>query len=403
MIFNAMDYLLKMMSSWYSMAFFIKWQLFSDSIRRKHCQEEYMVPTMTSKERVMTTFANQKADRVPINYSANPGIDRRLKEHFELEPGDGEGLLRALGVDFRGVGAPYRGPRLHEDIPERGVRVDNWGIHRRHIQHESGGYWDYCDFPLQKATAEQIAEWPMPSPDDFDDSGVAAACKRYQEFAINGSGGFGDIINGNGMLRGMEQTLIDLITDDPAGLLLADRRMEIQLEVTHRILEAAKGMVDFIWLGEDLGTQIGQMISLETFRKHIRPRYQKFCDLAKSYDVFVMMHSCGSSSWAYEDFIQMGIHVVDTLQPEAKDMSPAYLKKTFGGRLAFHGCISTAGPVAFGSIQDVVDYCQKILAIMMPGGGYCFAPTHALQDNSPTENVVAMYETAHKDGRYQHR
>jgi len=99
----------------------------------------------------------------------------------------------------------------------------------------------------------------------------------------------------------------------------------------------------------------------------------------------------------------MGIHVVDTLQPEAKDMSPAYLKKTFGGRLAFHGCISTAGPVAFGSVQDVVDYCQKILAIMVPGGGYCFAPTHALQDNSPTENVVAMYETAHKDGRYQHR
>ena len=37
---------------------------------------------------------------------------------------------------------------------------------------------------------------------------------------------------------------------------------------------------------------------------------------------------------------------------------------------------------------------------MMPGSGYCFAPTHALQDNSPTENVVAMYETAWKHGTY---
>jgi hypothetical protein len=36
----------------------------------------------------------------------------------------------------------------------------------------------------------------------------------------------------------------------------------------------------------------------------------------------------------------------------------------------------------------------------MPGGGYCFAPTHALQDNSPTENVLAMYETAIRDGAY---
>jgi uroporphyrinogen decarboxylase len=170
--------------------------------------------------------------------------------------------------------------------------------------------------------------------------------------------------------------------------------------VTRRILEAAKGGVDFIWLGEDLGTQIAPMISMTTFRKHIRPRYQKFCDLAKAYRIRVMIHTCGSSSWAYEDFIEMGVHAVDTLQPEAANMSPAYLKKTFGGRLAFHGCISTAGPVSFGSVHDVIRNCRETLDIMMPGGGYCFAPTHELQDNSPTENVVAMYETAHKYGRY---
>ena len=101
-----------------------------------------------------------------------------------------------------------------------------------------------------------------------------------------------------------------------------------------------------------------------------------------------------------EDFIEIGIGVVDTLQPEAKDMAPEYLKKTFGGRLAFHGCISTAGPVASGTVADTIEYCRKTLDIMMPGGGYCFAPTHCLQDNSPTENVVAMYETAREYGRY---
>lgn len=96
----------------------------------------------------------------------------------------------------------------------------------------------------------------------------------------------------------------------------------------------------------------------------------------------------------------MGMAAVDTLQPEARDMSPAYLKRTFGGRLAFHGCISTAGPVADGTVQDVIANCRETLDIMMPGGGYCFAPTHSLQDNSPTENVVAMYETAHRFGHY---
>ena len=81
-------------------------------------------------------------------------------------------------------------------------------------------------------------------------------------------------------------------------------------------------------------------------------------------------------------------------------MAPAYLKRRFGRRLAFHGCISTAGPVASGTVAETVEYCRTTLEIMMPGGGYSFAPTHLLQDDSPTENVLAMYETAGKYGNY---
>lgn len=354
---------------------------------------------MTGKERVLATFANKVPDRVPTNYSANLGIDRRLKEHFGLAPDDNDGLLAALGVDLWGVDKVYRGPKLHEDIPQRGVKVDDWGIHRRWIEHETGGYWDYCDFPLKEADEEAIANWPMPDPEQYDYSQVLTQCKCHEEYAVTLTC-YGDLINGNGMVRGMEQTLIDLISDDPAGLRLADRRFAIQIEVGRRMFEAAEGGIDILWLGEDLGTQNRPMISMEIFKKHIRPRYQKLVDLGKAYGARVMIHTCGSSSWAYEDFIEMGIDVVDTLQPEAKDMSPAYLKAKFGGRLAFHGSISTAGPVAFGTEEDVRRYCRDILDTMMPGGGYCFAPTHSLQDNSPTENVLAMYQTAKEYGTY---
>lgn len=357
---------------------------------------------MTSRERVRAALARQEPDRVPVNYCGNTGIDRRLKEHFGLELSDDEGLRRALGVDFRGIDVRYIGPRLHPDIPERGVRVDMWGIHRRRVEHASGEYWDYCDFPLKDATEEQVARWPMPSPDDFDYGAVEDTCRKYEGYAIYAGGpGLADVINGNGFLRGMEQTFVDLATGNPAGLLLARRRTEIGLEITRRILEAARGRIDFLWIGEDLGTQIGPSIRLETYRRYIRPLHQRAVDLAKSFAIPVMIHTCGSSSWAYEDFIEMGVAAVDTLQPEAKDMAPAYLKKRFGGRLAFHGCISTAGPVAFGSVEDTIRYCREILDIMMPGGGYCFAPTHQLQDNSPTENVLAMYGTARAFGVYK--
>jgi uroporphyrinogen decarboxylase len=247
-----------------------------------------------------------------------------------------------------------------------------------------------------------VANWPLPDPDDYDYSGIHDRCRELKDYAIVvGNAGVGDIINSNGMLRGMEQTLVDLIAEEPAGLLLARRRTAINLEIIRRSLEAAKGGADIMWLGEDLGTQIGPIISRDLYSKVIRPLHQQFIDLAKSFDLLVMVHTCGSSSWVYEDFIEMGVDGVDTLQPEAKDMSPEYLKKTFGGRLAFHGCISTAGPVASGTPEETVEYCRKTLEIMMPGGGYCFAPTHALQDNSPTENVVAMYEAARKYGTYK--
>ena len=356
---------------------------------------------MTSKERVLTTFARQQPDRVPINYMCNAGIDLRLKKHFGLGDNDDEGLWRALGVDFRCIEAKYIGPKLHQDIPERGVVADEWGKRRRWVEHGSGGYWDYCEFPLANAGEEEIANWPMPSPDDFDYTPILEESNKYEQYAVFvGNPGIADIINQSGMLRGTEQVLVDLITDDPAGLLLTKRRTELRLEILHRTIEAAKGGIDFLWMGEDLGTQKGPLIGIDLYRKNIRPFHQQFVDLAKSFDLPVMVHSCGSSSWAFDDFIEIGVDVVDTLQPEAANMEPEYLKKTFGDRLAFHGCISTAGPVVTGSVEDVTSYCKDILETMMPGGGYSFAPTHRLQDNSPTENVLAMYETAKNIGMY---
>jgi uroporphyrinogen-III decarboxylase len=358
-----------------------------------------MKKTMTSKERVLAAFSRQEPDRVPLNYAANPGIDLRLKKHFGLAADDHEGLLQALEVDFRTVSAPYIGPRLHREIPGR--QVSEWGIRTRWVEHPSGGYWDFCDFPLRDAGLDTVLNWPMPSPDDFDTSVVAEQCRRHQDRGIVvGDAGVSDFMNSTTMIRSMEKVLMDLADDDPACLAYIDRRMAIQLEVLERTLEAAKGRVDVFWMGEDLGSQRGPLISLRLYRKHLRPRHQKYIDLAKSYSLPVAVHSCGSSSWAYEDFIEMGVSVVDTLQPEAKDMAPAYLKARFGDRLAFHGCISTAGVVATGTVAETVETVCRTLEVMMPGGGYALSPTHMLQDNSPTENVLAMYAAARQYGQY---
>ena len=354
---------------------------------------------MTARDRVLRTFAHEPTDRVTIGYEANPGIHMRVANALGIPGGEMNKVRQALGVDYRGVGAPYTGPSLFPEKPGRRVdRLD--GFYTKWVAHKTGGYWDCCDFPLQDADDDFIANYPVANPDDFDYDAAAQALPGMKDLAVHiGGAGTGDIINSTGRVMGMEDILVNLLTGHEATLRYIDRRMGLQLAVLERLLARCKGRIDFLWLGEDLGTQHAPMISLELYRRVLRPRHQKFIDLARAHGLPVQIHTCGSSSWAYEDFIAMGVTGVDTLQPEAANMSPRYLKETFGGRLTFRGCISTA-MLAFSTEEQVTQTVRETLGIMMPGGGYHFAPTHMIQDNTPVENVLAMYRAAHEYGVY---
>ncbi len=355
---------------------------------------------MTSKQRVRNTLVREKTDRVPVNYMSNPGIDAKLKEHFGLQAGDHEGLKQALRVDIRGLGAPYIGPALHEQLPERRVEP-SWGWRTRYVEHAAGGYWDYCDFPLKGADEQEVANWPMPSPDDYDYDSLPDRCRAYGDYGIHvGGAGLGCIMNTAGFFRSMDQIFVDLALEDPAGLLLIDRFLAIQLEKAERELSKIGPMVDFMWMGEDLGTQRSPMISMDMFKRLILPRHKPFIELAKSYNLPVMIHTCGSSSWTYDEYIKAGITVFDTLQPEATDMSPEYLVSHFGDRASFHGCISTTNELSFGTVAEVEEHVKHTLEVMMPYRGYFLSPAHQIQDNSPLENVLAMYRIAEKYGEY---
>lgn len=355
---------------------------------------------MTSKQRVKNTFNRERSDRVPFNYLSNPGIDRNLKDHFGLKADDTEGLRKALDIDIRGINAPYIGPTLHNQMLDR--RVDpQWGWRTRYVEHASGSYWDYCDFPLKDADEEQVASWPMPSPDDYDYDSLQDQCSARKPYGLHiGGAGLACVMNTAGFFRSMDQLFIDLAMEDPAGLLLIDRFLAVQLEKTERELSKIGHLIDFVWIGEDLGTQRGQMISMDMFKRLILPRHRPFVELAKVYNLPVMIHTCGSSSWTYDEYISAGVTAFDTLQPEATDMSPEFLTQHFGDRASFHGCISTTNELAFGSAADVEQHVKHTLDIMMPFRGYFLSPAHQIQDNSPVENVLAMYQTGKQFGVY---
>ena len=275
--------------------------------------------TMSSRERVKRTFQYEKTDRVTIGYEYNPDINERLKSALGCRTQ--EELMDALGVDYRGIGAPYTGPQLFE-VPD-GREVNQLeGCIMRKVWHQSGYYWDFCDFPLQDADDEAFYNFPVPNPDDFDYDAAREQARAYGgKYALFiGGPGTPDIINSNGRIMGMEDVLCHLLLEDEAAMVFIRRRADFKLKMLERMLDACKGEIDFMWLGEDLGMQIAPMISLELYRKSLKPIHKQFADLADAYHIPSIMHTCGSSSWAYEDFIEIGIKGVDTLQPEAVNM-----------------------------------------------------------------------------------
>lgn len=357
--------------------------------------------TLSARQRVRRTFAFETTDRVTIGYEANPIIHGRLCQTLGIAPDNRDELYQALGVDYVGVSAPYVGPQLFPNRPNRRVNALE-GCYMRYVPNDSGGYWDFCDFPLQGASDELFARYPIPDPDCFDYDAARQRARslsgRYALYA--GGAGTPDIINSNGRIMGMEDVLIHLATGDEAALDFMQRRAQSQFKVLERTLEACKGYIDFVWLGEDLGSQHAPLISLALYRQRMKGTHQMFVDLAWQHGLPVMIHSCGSSSWVYEDWIAMGVTGVDSLQPEARDMDARTLVQRFGGRLTLRGLISTGGPLAFGTREDITACVRDTLATVMPVRGYHFAPAHALQDNTPVANIVAMYQAAHQYGIY---
>jgi uroporphyrinogen decarboxylase len=358
--------------------------------------------TMSAKERVARTFKFEKTDRVTIGYESNPVAEINLCSALGIPHGDILLLRKTLGVDYAGVMVEYTGPELYTPIPDRKRDAES-GFVTRYIENQYGAYWDICDFPLQDANDEDIINYPFPDPDHYNYEAAEAEIDALikEGFAIHaGNCGVCDIINSTGRLMGMEDALVNIHTGDDATLKLIDNRLNSMFGVLRQLLERNKGKFDFLWLGEDLGTQHAPLISIETYRKYLRPRHQRFIDLAKTYDLPIIIHTCGASSWVYEDLIEMGMTGVDTLQPEAAGMSPVSLCEGFGGRLNFRGCVSTAGPLAYGTAQETDDICRETLQIMKEQRGYHFAPTHLIQDNTPADNIIAMYNAAHKYGVY---
>jgi uroporphyrinogen decarboxylase len=348
---------------------------------------------MTSRERVISAFERNGYDRIPVKHEGTPEINRMIMDHYGLT--NMEQLLRVLGDDFRYAEPAYVGPELRK-FPDGSVE-GYWGERYNYADFKGGKYLESSYMPFADVlTPEALDRSHFPTADWFDYNTIKLQCQQIRDagFAVAiGTAGDMDFINSIARARGTEQVLIDLITEDPVYLEIMDARFKFYYDQHERMLQAADGLIDFTHIGEDLGTQTTQVISLDIFEKLFAQKLENYFSMVHSYGARTMMHMCGCVRAFLPRMIELGLDVYDVVQPTTPDMDIAVLHKDFGSDLAFCGSVCVQSTIAFGSTADVENEVKRRLELFADGGLF-LGPSHAIQVGSPLENIIALYRSA---------
>ena len=234
-----------------------------------------------------------------------------------------------------------------------------------------------------------------PSPDWWDYSAVAADCEQYADYAVVNAG---DRLDRTAQfkpmmyLRGMEQAYIDLIANPKIAEAILAHIREYFLAYNQKVFEAAKGKIDIFMMGDDFGTQNALMMDVPKWRRFFREGFRAYIDLAHQYGIKVMHHTCGSVVELIPEFIDSGLDILQSLQPRAAGMDLAKLKREYGKYLAFHGSIDIQETLPYGAIEDIRAMVKHRMSVGKPGGGFIISTAHNIQPDTPTENILALFE-----------
>jgi len=191
-------------------------------------------------------------------------------------------------------------------------------------------------------------------------------------------------------MRGFEQSMTDYYLNRPFMEELLDGLMEVCLRTTETLLQRYGDRIDAVGMTEDAGSENSMLLGPQLWREIIKPRLARIYDRIKKAGKKCYFHSCGYIRPIIPDLIEIGIDMIQPLQPESMDIFE--LKREFGKDLCLVGGISTQKTLPFGTPQDVVQEVNLCLEKMAAGGGYILAPAKPILPGVPVENAVALID-----------
>ncbi|MBW8042366.1 MAG: hypothetical protein FVQ85_20545 [Planctomycetes bacterium] len=349
---------------------------------------------LTSRERVLAAFAHEEPDLVPCWCGASDDFWTKAKRELNL---DDEGLRLRFGDDFRRVYAEYNGPEFV--LSEAAISRTVFGVERRGL-----GYGQPINHPLAEASLKEIHDYPWPDPAWMEVSNIRAEANSYNgEFAILGgdwSPFWHDAID----LLGMENLYLKMFSQPELVDAVLQHLVDYYATVSQCIFAAAAEVIDIFFIGNDFGSQAGPLLGPDLFGRFMLPHLKRLIDLGHAYHLKVQLHCCGGFAPLIPLMIEAGLDGLHAIQPNCRGMDLQMLKAQFGDKILFNGAIDSHNVLIDSTPETVRRKTREVLHIMMSGGGYVAGASHdTILEETPTENVIAMFDAIGEFGDYSKR
>jgi len=341
---------------------------------------------LNSRERSLEVLNKKIPDRVPLfELWVDDVVVKKIKPEGEYAD------LAEESLDLVLTHTPsllYRNKYIDKS---KGIFVNEWGI----IRKESG---QSVSMPLEGPikTKEDLKSYKPPDPNDE---------YRYRELIylinrFNGRKAVGmhlhDVFNYPYYLRGMENFLMDMISDRD----MVKRLINVSLE--HNIIVAKNAIkmgADFIVLGDDYGATSGPLFSPKSFEELLLPGFKKIVSEIKKAGAFVIKHCCGNINSLLDMIVDAGIDAIHPLD-QAAGMNIATVQEKYKGKIVVIGGIDCGELLTNKNPEDVIAETKKVLKNVSSRGGHILGSSNTIHPKVNPENYLTMVGTVKKYGIY---
>ena len=324
---------------------------------------------ITPRSRILQTLQHQEPDIVPYHIP----IDMDCMKSLENEGGATRHLLQHLDNHL-----PYLLVESEKHWIDQEVYSDDFGCGWKELDHVP----HLIDPPLKEP---ELCAYHFPNLDYgkyFSNKGdfFASTGSHYRLCCL--ALGFFDR---GWALRGFENFLSDVVLNRKFVQELLERLVEMYFKFIDQI---AQHPFDGIRFADDWGYQRGITIGANRWRNMIKPGLKSIFEYARQKGLTVMVHSDGDLTEIIPDLIQLGVQILNPIQPECMDI--LWLKREYGAHICFNGGISSQYTIPWGTPRQIQKEVMACIKYLGKGGGYIIGPTKSLNPNVPLENCLAV-------------